>query len=748
MKLFEVLSSQTGDMLTNSASVDATNDASYAFGRVMEAVQEISRTDLTFRLEILKTIKRIFYTHSHTRATFRQAGGFITLVSMIVALENAFTNPDDFISDDDDDTNANSNQLKKKFTELLKMILLVIMESMRDNESNRQYFKNAIGYSTLEKSLQLTGALTENGISSELFGILLAFLVQDESLINIFSGKHGNVLIDTGALDSTSLLNYVDQTLNDPSIVVTNSDMALTILHFQQFITWDQTLAEAVLVALHGLVRGNRRNQIELNRSGIILKLLQRIYPQDEDNKDQDENKSQEPILDNDYTKNALIHIIKKLIVMGVNDKEVRYLARCFGGNGKLIKLDSPEIDGLIDLLLLGTSRSRWPQFIHFEISKKKYISPSLVITGLENFPPSSPGYTFMMWFHIDYWDKSSDLTLWTLKDDQQIVFRVYIEAATGNLRIHSVVGKQDSKFESFVFNTGYWYHICLVHHKSRLGASLSTVTLFLNGIWMEQVRCAYISPPTHGYLNSTLGGDFNKVDDEKINESNKNQNQNYAIWNLGPLYLLSDTLNIDSISVYFHLGARYKSLFKDSLRQFQTYNASTALFLTLRDFNKRKDSHNNRSSVANVMRGATINSPLLEDKVLLAIFAGNTLEYGDQTGVTLTGLNQASLKCIDGCKLKGVILNTAIPKIEEAIFATNSLGILIGDPCVAFPYGIDESIWKIGGCTIALNFIYRSEVIDYTSSVYFKYEYLFIYLFALFYFDFLFIYLFRPQIC
>ncbi|KAI8342553.1 hypothetical protein BC941DRAFT_459196 [Chlamydoabsidia padenii] len=676
--------------------------------RVMEAVQGIPRTDLLFRLEILKTIKRIFLMYPFTRDVFRLSGGYVSLVSMIVSLENAFTDNSDFGGGQTLDPDT----LKQTLTQVLELVLIVLMESMRDNDTNQQYFKKVVGYDALGNALELTGALTRDGIGATFFGLLFSFMIQDETMRGLFTGEHMNVLVDTGySLDYSSILQHIDHVLNDSMADVYNPDMAVTILQLQQSMAWDEELGYAVLVALYALVRGNRQNQIKLNRCGLALKALERIYPRGP-NEAHPASHSQMVHQENDKSRNILIQIVKKLVAMGVGDKELRYLFQSFGTDGYLADLEDPAIDGLLDLILHGTTRSRWPNFIQLDVSndinKRPRPTASLEILRLTNFPPPSPGYTITMWIHIEQWNKISNMTVWSLWDGQRMVFHVYIDAATGNLHIRSGASKVDCKFDSFEFKPGYWYHIGLVHGKSRIGASLSTVTLFVNGIWMEQARCAYMAPGLQGYLKCIIGGDMN--DDGILSTTGVTKKDHHRlIWDLGPTYIMADTLDGDLMNLYFHLSARYKSLFQDSLRQFQTYDASTALFLNLRGITKRRNM--NKSTLANVMRGATTHSFLPENKILLAIIAGNALAYGKQTGLTLTGLSQERLLRIENDDtMKHMVLNSAIPKIADAIDGTAFTGFLVGNPGVAFPFGLDESIWKIGGCAIGLNFIHRSE--------------------------------------
>ncbi|KAI9019575.1 hypothetical protein CLU79DRAFT_704780, partial [Phycomyces nitens] len=601
------------------------------FSRMMEAIQAIPRNDLEFRLEVLKTIQRIFITHPSTRDIFRKVGGYVSLVSMIVSLEGAFSNPEEFSA------NGDSKGVLENIILVIQKVFVVLVESMRNHEVNKAYFANDVGYTALENALIMTGALDSGGIPHRILGMMMAFAVQDKRVLDLFVPPKSNNR--ASQIVTTRIYQKVEETLNDLSVSVVNPHIIPSMLHFQKKISYDQELSTAVYVALLTLAKSSRRNQVKLNKCGLLLTALQLIFPRQED-----QDMQLAP-----FEKGLLTQIVKKLMIMGVSDEELRYLFQGFGSDAYLTNLEDPSIAGLMELIIQGVTSSRWPNFIQFDMNTYGYAS--LEMPSLQNFPPNSSGYTWMAWVHVEQFDEKAELILFTVWDDKKLVFKIFLDSKTHKLRVMAN-NKQEAIFDSFDFQPGFCYHVSIVHSRSRLGPSFSTMTLYVN-----------------------------------------------------------ETLEADVLSLYFHLGAQYKSLFQDGLRQFQTYEASTALFLNLRNisktFSRREMTHN---SLVSVMRGS-ISSPLAENKILFAFFSCNALSEGTRTGLLATGLGEATKKIISSNPdYQSIVLNAAFPKLEDAIFLQQKMGHLDGHPVLAYPFGLDESIWKIGGCAVALKLIERSE--------------------------------------
>ncbi|ORX58974.1 hypothetical protein DM01DRAFT_1301754 [Hesseltinella vesiculosa] len=699
LQLFEALSQHGG-------SDPSGSEVSYAFSRMMEAIQAIPRTALDCRLAILNSIKRILLSHPSTKEVLRESGGYVTLVSMIVSLENAFTTDVERFAPDHD---------PQLLLDLLAKIIDVLMESMRDNKINSMFFTRHIGYSALEDALVLTGAFDplEEGstVTAQVFGMLFGYMVQDASMSTLFLGTRGQSLVDTGAIDPANLPSQVESALNHPHVMIAFPEMATVLFHLQRrcqsYTLTPSTLGRAVLVGLFTLSRANRINQISLNRSGLVLEYLHSLFPHSQ-------GKHDLVTVLNKNDQQLLLETTTKLLTMGVGNKELQYLFQCFGTDGQLLSMQDPLMTTLMDMTLQAMTKSRWPNFIHFDLSTTRpgRLPPSLDFPTLSDFPPGSQGYTMATWFHIERWEEklNHDLVLWSLFDGQRLVFQVYIEGSSGHLCAYSINSKHISRFENMAFKPGYWYHLALVHGRSRLGHSLSTMTMILNGVWMEQVRCGYLSaPPSPGTFRLIFGGAARPSANIIAASTSTPPPSSVPIaWNMGPTYVFADTLELDVIHLYFYMGARYQSLYLDSLRQFQTYDASTALFLHLENHSrKRRDLQ--RGLLSGVMRGATPVQPT-HAKAILAIAAPHALLHGTDTGLLLTGLDQDTLLYTTSSEMHRVVLNGALAKIQQAVVNTASFGFLVGRPSIAYPFGLDMACWKVGGFALGLNFISRAD--------------------------------------
>lgn len=731
LKLFENLSSHAYDPKSSSPVVDSSPNSppdssassssspvaevGNAFSRVMEAIQLIPRDDLDFRLEVLKTIHRIFKAHQSTRDIFRRVGGYVSLVSMIVALEGAFENPERFFNNE---TVQDLDTVRHKIVAVLQTIFQVLAQSMHNHEVNKNYFMKDVGYGSLENAITLTGALNSGCIPHQVFGILFAFALEDESIYELFMDKDHEV---EGELISTAvtmdIYRRIELVLKSPSAKIVNSEITPTILHLQQLISAsDPQLSRAVLFSSYALAQASRRNLVKMNRSGLILELLKRAFPSSSTNNTTTASTAT-------AEKEMIIQIVKKLMSMGVSYEELQYMFKGFDVQHDLDDTTQGTASGLMELILQGASRSRWPNFIQFDMSNGQTNSAAaLEIPVMANFPPANPGYTLLAWLHIERQDDISNLAFFSVWDDDTLAFQIFIDGKSKTLQVYSMYSKHHIVFKHFEFNVGFWYHLAIVHNKSRLSLKSSTMTLYINGISIEQVSCPYIIPAALpnaplkaviGTLHTTTTTNNNGNRRSSSTAFNANTPPSQLIWDLGPTYMISDTLEKEAINLYFNLGARYKSLFQDSLRQFQTYEAATSLFLTLRSMSKSTSSIRKESAqqLTAAMRNASIQL-LPENKILFAFFACNTLSEGSRTGLTLTGVSEATATTIDiEVNSSKLILNSAIPKLDTAVYNPKSMGYLVGEPIVAYPFGLDESIWKIGGCAIALKLVEKSQV-------------------------------------
>lgn len=180
--------------------------------------------------------------------------------------------------------------------------------------------------------------------------------------------------------------------------------------------------------------------------------------------------------------------------------------------------------------------------------------------------------------------------------------------------------------------------------------------------------------------------------------------------WNLGPTWLIHGDVPEEMVYVCATLGPRYAANFQDQLGQFQTNKTSTLLNVRLdalaRDSPTSAKQQANSPLVQAIRdKGAVV---IPEHRIYFAFSALNTLVTGSPRGLSGSGLSahaQQALALATASRGK-VVVNSAIPKVEDALVRPHGLGHLDGDPCVANPQGLDVGICKIGGVAVALRLV------------------------------------------
>ncbi|CAG8486905.1 4172_t:CDS:10 [Ambispora leptoticha] len=408
--------------------------------------------------------------------------------------------------------------------------------------------------------------------------------------------------------------------------------------------------------------------------------------------------------------KRILTRLAQRLIEMGVSTTEIRFLFEQFENSNDSVEEVFIDADGspmsVMDMVFFGVQRSRWPRFVQFDMSPYGFSCLEMSRLTDRQFPPTSSGYTFLAWLDIESFDPHINLTLLGLSDDEQKCYlHVYIEAHTHKLVVNTSP-QLGARFENHEFRTGCWYHIALVHHRPRAG-SISSMSLYVDGRFVENSKCQYLGQPAPYKPIRTFLGTPSDV------ARQLGKGKSTLAWDLGPCYLFEDDIDGDIISVFYHLGPRYSSNFQDSLGQFQTYQTSTLLNMKLDAMSrKRKDANLELDHLAmvNAIRGNN-SQTLPEEKIIFSFSASNVLVSGQNASILGSGLSEGTIQALAiGSANKKVILNAAVPKVERALRVAHGLAYLKGDPIVAIPYGMDDSIWKIGGSAVVLRLIEKAE--------------------------------------
>lgn len=71
------------------------------------------------------------------------------------------------------------------------------------------------------------------------------------------------------------------------------------------------------------------------------------------------------------------------------------------------------------------------------------------------------------------------------------------------------------------------------------------------------------------------------------------------------------------------------------------------------------------------------------------------------------------------------MVINSAIPKVEDALMELHGLGFLEGAPCASNPRSLDVAIWKIGGAPVLLRLVELAQTsLELTLAVRLFYEF------------------------
>jgi hypothetical protein len=663
--------------------------------QLMEMAQTLDKREILLKTQILNIISHAFRTTPSIRNSFRSLGGYVTLISVLVSLENVYNE----IGSADGLTTSEGVPIEKTSVDrLIEVVLDVLRQSMTGLRANSRYFAKNIGYGSLENAIRMTGILQDHGSPHKLFSILIAFATEHDVFRNIFvpSDTKNDKPTDTSSNAAESSSDSIDKRLKSASLRISNADMLLSVLNLQKDIGTNHELSMQIFTAILALSCGNRHNQILLSRNGTMLHLLERLYPKPStiDLSDVFEEHAL-----TETERQLLMRLLQRLVAIGMPYAELRYLFETFEDqSSNAISLAQNNRVSLLDILQCSIENSRWPNFIHLDLSTGSNSAISLDHTSA--FPPAS-GYTLLFWIHIEKQTNVSKLDILSVIQNGENKLIITIDGQTQHLQVEIQGRKQLMGFNTFQFQPGYWYHIALVHNRSRLGLTSSTMALYVNGSFLEQIRCPYSlssgSPPSR-LVFGNLATD--KLTDEKRN----------TVWDLGPCYILEDVLDSDIVNLFFNIGARYTALFQDSLKQFQSYETSTALFLKLRTLSKASSKgDSSHSAFLEAMRG--IGSTILpENKIVVALFAANTIS--DDIQGRIYPCNEGIQRFFASHNLIGdVTLNAAIPKINRALQVKGGLAQLMGSPLVVRPASVDDVLWKIGGFATVLKLVEIAEV-------------------------------------
>ncbi|KAL8292462.1 hypothetical protein RQP46_001074 [Phenoliferia psychrophenolica] len=681
----------------------------------LEQLQTVHRGSYSQRLAIVSALQHIVQSDPDARNAFAAHGGFLTAVSVLASLDEAVS------SGGGPDTDSPETRAELRY-ELVSVAFNLIATAYDGHDLNRATFLESVGFDAVGEAIKLSQLMEPQPAAEDapesappaerLLSILYSFLINDFISPPLFTTVRQHLAEPLPPTDpveedgaspppppsreeriSAFLRNRSDDLFGADREVAENSEVVPLMLELEASLGEDQPeLRFAVLAALLQLATSSRRSQVALNTAGVVGIALERLHPP--------------PALaggvtDGPAAKAVLRKLTENLLEMGAGTKETRKMFQSVVEGWESPTEGQERLnDDMLSLILDGVRNSRYPSFIHFDLSRHGYSALTLRSLGRQ-FPPPTHGYTYLAWLSIEHGPSAAD--------ERLIVFgcgdatgRCHVEVSiTPDLRLAlaTSLNKPPVVFAGFKFETGKFYHLAVVHQRPKYSSN-SPVTLYIDGKLVEVSKAPYpVAPPKEWEVQGWLGTPKDRVPNGRLGKG-----KSQLKWDLGPTWLIHGDVPEEMINVCSTLSPRYACNFQDQLGQFQTNATSTQLNLRIDE------------ATRNLPKGAASNSPLIyaiRDKgsahrILFAFTALNVLVAGSGRGLSSSGLSvqgQQTLSLATRGRGK-CIINSAIPHVEEAIVQPHGLAMLEGEPCIANPQGLDVAIWKIGGVAVALRLV------------------------------------------
>ena len=668
----------------------AQNEEIDSLVRILQNIKGQSLTALADGLHeslVLQRLRHILIddaSQKETKTAFRRAGGFQTLLSFLHILSGCY-----------DDTKVSEEGIRSFFS-ILKDALAVLGASLEKHAGNSRYFAKKIngdGWQSLCSALKTVNSGLSKDTAPEqevgqYLGILLATAMGEETLWQLFITLEKEFR-DHAAGNDSSIESYMAQrgraTLSNHlhSVdIVAIPDLFPFMLNFwsacppRQTMEW-RMLGAALPETLLQILCSSRRNIVALHTTGLSRHLLPLLF---------DDRRA-------GIERSVYQELALSLFQEGLGSLDDAYT----------IYAEATTSSKAAKFLLRALQATHCPPSIHFDLSHHGYCSIELPTIG-KSFPPmAGSGYTLSLWASFKEFDSRAHTTIFGAFDATQKCFVLaYLEKDTKHFILQTAIkGSRPSvRFKSVSFKPDQWYHICIVHRKPRTMSS-SKASLFVNGEFCEQLKASY---PTVPPVDSTsrvarVQAFFGTPQDLAVRIA---KSACSSKWSLASSVLFAETFSDDLISVFYQLGPRYYGNFQDCLGSFQTYAASAAL-------NVRHESlhpgHDEQSDILSAVRQKA-STLISESSILINISPAAVLDGEDRNNVDesqlVKSLSKLAAKNFNQYTRSGgnaVVINAAVPAVNEALTQARGIAVLTGDPLVAVPQSLDDASWRIGGC-------------------------------------------------
>ncbi|KAG5645386.1 hypothetical protein DXG03_006339 [Asterophora parasitica] len=515
--------------------------------------------DARTRIQVLAEIHRILLQDAHTKAVFRELDGFLILMSLLSNIQDRSSalvvEPEEQVLDE--------------VLEGSRLVFTNISEALNDHAENVEYFRNVIGYGSLEDALR--GLIANPNTVNHTLGLILSLAMHDFSVSDVFTSLRAT---------HEDQLEFAIAGIEARLGTIRRPDAILILWNaVPQITSGDSAMRYAILKLFELLSHVSHRNQAILSTLGLVKSLFQRFYSTRNDTTVPEKERY------------ILQKLLRRLLDMGATTSEARLIFQ------KTIKEDNTLDTEILDVIRFGI-KSRWLE--HFSME-----SPAALVLqeeGLKGLPAT--GFTFMTWLWISVFPKSIPHPLFTVKLSTKSILTLAIHP-DGSVELSTPGSRDPAVFNSAKLHKFRWTHLTLVHHPNR--SSNPTVRIFVDGVLSDTVHWVYPKPEAVQRGSYTIG------DTSRTSQMS---------WCIASAYLLTTPLGItlhllsqekllshssagdDLPRLIHHLGPRYTGNFQDpALVKFLTYEASTSLNMFLSTVAAKQPSSLTQSAVMKAVK-------------------------------------------------------------------------------------------------------------------------------------------------
>ncbi|KAG5439010.1 hypothetical protein PCANB_002341 [Pneumocystis canis] len=517
-----------------------------------------------------------------------------------------------------------------------------------------------------------------------LLGILFSFALNDESLQSSFKSIKEKLALEDHTQKELKkyTFNKLKKLIKDffsEKDTIVNPKILPLILSVQENLksSWHRLSVFLIFISLLGNCI-SETNLIAFTNNEIPSIIIKRLFGNDS-------------IISDHLERKLALKLIIKLCQNGLPTKDIFFLIQKFSE-------DLTKNRELASFLLHLFSQNQNPSHIQFNLSLHGY--SYIEFSSLyKPFPPLEY-YSMFFWVRFDMFDETLDTNILGIIDNRKkYICKLVIEKHSKHLLFQTSL-ENHTKFSFYKFKENQWYHIVLVHQKSKDIVS-SNLSLFVNGQHIENIICPYpLINKENSFIQLFLGTPQELC-------AHYGQNKSLLKWSLSSFLIIEDILSENIIKLYYCLGPYYNNIYQKSSNN-SVINSLELLNILLE---KKAHCEEEKNVFISMIKGRNFTSTLY-DKMLFYISNDSILNINSFSNWDDSGkINKKIIQTINK-KINNdlVIFNKASPFSSYYITDQKRIGWFLGNPINVIVNNVQDSIYYIGGPILGLKLIENSK--------------------------------------